>query len=99
IAVVGGASRSALYGETAAGSLQRFGIPFATGKRDPGPAPSLTGGGGLIRGLPPGGPGSARPWRLHLQAVGHALPAGECLRLGAALACQAPRVALLVMGD
>ena len=99
IAVVGGASRSALYEETAAGSLQRFGIPFATGNGDPVLPLSLTVGAWLIRGLPPGGPGSARPWRLHLQAVGHALPAGECLRIGAALACQAPRVALLVMGD
>ncbi len=37
--------------------------------------------------------------RVSLQAVGQALPAAACLRLGANLADLAPRVALLAMGD
>ena len=52
--------------------------------------------------VPPDGPaaGPARPGgRLQLRAVARATPPAECLRLGAAIARQAPRVAVLAMGD
>jgi hypothetical protein len=49
-------------------------------------------------GPPGGGPRNRGP-RVLLQAVDRRAPAGDCLKLGAAIAERAPRVALLAMGD
>ena len=99
IAVVGAADRAAVYPDTAAGSLQTLGIPFVTGYGDPVLPLALTVGAWLIRALPAARPATGPPWRLHLQAVQRSLSAGDCLHVGAVLAGQAPRVALLAMGD
>lgn len=111
IVVVGGAAASADYDGSAAGSLREYGIRYAVGTGAPVLPLSLTVGSWLLRraGLvPPEGPaaGPARPARparpgrrLWLRAVARATPAADCLRLGAAIARQAPRVAVLAMGD
>jgi hypothetical protein len=99
IVVAGGADRTETFDGSAAGSLRDFGVPFVTGCGPPVLPLSLTIGAWLIRGLPAVKPGADPPWRLRFQAVGRSLPAAECLRIGAALARQAPRVALLAMGD
>jgi hypothetical protein len=105
IVVVGGAAASAVYDGSAAGSLREYGVRHAVGTGDPVLPLSLTVGSWLLRraGLvPPDGPaaGPARPGgRLRLRAVAQATPPAQCLRLGAAIAWQAPRVAVLAMGD
>jgi len=99
IAVVGGADRTAVYRESAAGSMQSLGIPFVTGVGEPVLPLSLAIGAWLVRDLPPPRRAGARSWGLLLQAVDRSLPPAECLRLGRQLARQAPRVALLAMGD
>ena len=105
IVVVGGAAASAVYDGSAAGSLHDYGVRYAVGTGEPVLPLSLTVGSWLLRraGLvPPAGPaaGPARPGgRLRLRAVARATPAADCLRLGAAIARQAPRVAMLAMGD
>ena len=104
IVVVGGAAASAGYDGAAAGSLHEYGVRYAVGTGEPVLPLSLTVGSWLLRraGLvPPDGPaaGPGRPGRLWLRAVARATPAADCLRLGAAIARQAPRVAMLAMGD
>jgi hypothetical protein len=105
IVVVGGAAASAVYDGSAAGSLREYGVRYAVGTGEPVLPLSLTVGSWLLRraGLvPPDGlaAGPARPGsRLRLRAVARATPPAECLRLGAAIARQAPRVAVLAMGD
>lgn len=112
IAVVGGADAAAVYDGSAAGSLRAFGIPFAVGSGPPVLPLSLTVGAWLLRGRGrgcasdgardgPAGPGG-RPGtdpRVQLRAVARDTPTADCLRLGAQLAREAPRVALLAMGD
>ena len=107
IVVVGGAAASAVYDGSAAGSLREYGVRYTVGTGEPVLPLSLTVGSWLLRraGLvPPDGtahPGSAaaRPAACGLRAVARATPAADCLRLGAAIARQAPRVAVLAMGD
>ena len=91
--VVGGASAGADYEGSAAGSLREYGVRFATGTGDPVLPLSLTVGAWLARRS------AAPPARLRLRAVARATPVAECLRLGAEIAGQAPRVAVLAMGD
>ena len=98
IVAVGGAAASVVYDGSAAGSLRKYGVSYAVGTGEPVLPLSLTVGSWLLRraGLGTGdGPGG----RLWLQAVAQATPVPECLRLGARIARQAPRVALLAMGD
>jgi hypothetical protein len=112
IVVVGGAAAAAVYDGSAAGSLQAFGIPFVVGSGPPVLPLSLTVGAWLLRGCGPAcardgardrtaGPGSL--WetdpQVQLRAVARDTPTADCLRLGAQLAREAPRVALLTMGD
>jgi len=107
IVVVGGAAASAVHDGSAAGSLREYGIRYAVGTGEPVLPLSLTVGSWLLRraGLvPPDGAArpdeTARPGaRVRLRAVARATPAADCLRLGAAIARQAPRVAVLAMGD
>jgi hypothetical protein len=91
--VVGGAAADAAYDGSAVGSLREYGVGFATGIGDPVLPLSLTVGAWLVRrsGTPPA--------RLRLRAVARATPVAQCLRLGAEIARQAPRVAVLAMGD
>lgn len=93
IVVVGGAAATAAYDGSAAGSLREYGVSFAVGSGAPVLPLSLTLGSWLLRraGLAGG--------RVRFQAVARDTPAPECLRLGAELARQAPRVAVLAMGD
>jgi hypothetical protein len=91
--VVGGADADAAYDGWAAGSLQEYGVPFATGTGDPVLPLSLTVGAWLARRS------VAPPARLRLRAVARDTPVAECLRLGADIARLAPRVAVLAMGD
>jgi hypothetical protein len=105
IVVVGGARASAVYDGSAAGSLREYGVSYAVGAGEPVLPLSLTVGSWLLRRAvlgTGGGPGAgpARPGGLlWLQAVARATPVPECLRLGAEIARQAPRVAMLTMGD
>jgi hypothetical protein len=110
IVVVGGAAASGVYDGSAAGSLREYGIGFAVGTGQPVLPLSLTVGSWLLRraGLlgagdacAPGPPArrGQRPGGRWLRAVARATPASECLRLGAGIARQAPRVAILAMGD
>jgi hypothetical protein len=102
IVAVGGAARGAVYDGSAAGSLREYGVGYAVGTGEPVLPLSLTVGSWLLRraGLGTGDGPAARPGgRLWLQAVARATPVPECLRLGARIARQAPRVALLAMGD
>jgi hypothetical protein len=93
IVVVGGAETSAVYDGSATGSLREYGVSFAVGTGEPVLPLSLTVGAWLLGRQ---GPATA-PRRL--QAVARATPAAGCLRLGARIARQAPRVAVLAMGD
>jgi hypothetical protein len=95
IAVVGGGPVAAGYDGSAAGSLGEFGIPFVTGAGQPVLPLSLTVGAWLIRAALPA---TGRP-DLRLNAVASDTPTARCLRLGARLAQDADRVALLIMGD
>ncbi len=96
IVVAGGAATTGEYDDSAAGSLQEFGVPVTIGSGLPVLPLSLTVGAWLLRscGLRPGGTPAVR-----LQAVARDTPAPDCLRLGARLAAAAPRVAVLAMGD
>ena len=97
IVVVGaagkGAPAGAAYDGSAAGSLAEYGVRFATGAGDPVLPLSLTVGAWLVRRS------AAPPAPLRLRAVARATPVAECLRLGAEIAREAPRVAVLAMGD
>jgi hypothetical protein len=93
IVVVGGAVATADFGGSAAGSLQEYGVRVAVGAGEPVLPLSLTIGSWLLQRAGLGG-GRAR-----FQAVARDTPVADCLRLGAELAQQAPRVALLAMGD
>jgi hypothetical protein len=106
IAVVGGGPAGREYRAGAGGSLREFGVPVTVGEGAPVLPLSLTVGRWLLgrAGIGPGpdgggdGQGGRGP-QLLLQAVDRRAPARDCLRLGAAIAGRAPRVALLVMGD
>jgi hypothetical protein len=91
--VVGGAAGDAAYEGSAAGGLREYGVAFATGTGDPVLPLSLTVGAWLVRRS------AVPPARLRLRAVARATPVAECLRLGAEIAGQASRVAVLAMGD
>jgi hypothetical protein len=102
VVVVGGAATSGTYDGSAAGSLSNFGIPFSTGAGRPVLPLSLTVGAWLLRraltgGMPGGRPEPVPSLRLHAVATG--TPTAACLRLGARLARDADRVAMLAMGD
>jgi hypothetical protein len=90
--VVGGAADDAAYDGSAAGSLRAYGVRFTTGIGDPVLPLSLTVGAWLVRRS------GTSPARLRLRAVARATPVAQCLRLGAEIARQAPRVAVLAMG-
>jgi hypothetical protein len=92
IVVVGGAEASAEYDGPAAGGLREYGVSFAVGTGEPVLPLSLTIGAWLLRRS-----GCAAP--VALRAVARATPVAGCLRLGAEIARQAPRVAVLAMGD
>jgi hypothetical protein len=93
IVVVGGAAATAAYEGPAAGSLRDYGVSLAVGAGEPVLPLSLTLGSWLLgRADPEGG-------RVRFQAVARNTPVADCLRLGAELARQAPRVAMLAMGD
>jgi hypothetical protein len=101
IAVVGGGPADREYDAAAAGSLSEFGVPVTVGEGEPVLPLSLTVGRWLLgragigaRAEAPGhGP------QVLLQAVDQRASADDCLKLGAAIAERAPRVALLAMGD
>jgi hypothetical protein len=102
IVAVGGAAASAVYDGSAAGSLREYGVGYAVGTGEPVLPLSLTVGSWLLRraGLATRDGPAVRPGGgLWLQAVARATPVPECLRLGGRIARQAPRVAMLVMGD
>ena len=94
VVVVGGAAATAVYDGSAAGSLREYGVGYQVGAGEPVLPLSLTVGAWLLARSGTFGPGH---WRL--QAVDRVAPPARCLRLGAAIAARAPRVALLVMGD
>src|SRR6202044_765918 len=93
IVVVGGAETTAAYEGSAAGSLREFGVGYAVGTGEPVLPLSLTVGSWLLRraGLDGG--------RARFQAVARDTAVAGCLLMGAELAMQAPRVAMLAMGD
>jgi hypothetical protein len=91
--VVGGADADAAYDGSAAGGLRDYGAGFVTGTGDPVLPLSLTVGAWLVRRS------AAPPARLRLRAVARVTPPAQCLRLGAEIARQATRVAVLAMGD
>jgi len=93
IVVVGGAETSAVYDGSAAGSLREYGVRFAVGTGEPVLPLSLTVGSWLLRRSGPAAVPAA------LRAVARATPVAECLRLGGEIAREAPRVAVLAMGD
>ncbi len=102
IVTVGGAAHTAQFRASAAGSLAGYGVTWRTGEGTPVLPLSLTIGrflldraGLLVR--TPAEPSRVPPARF--VAVGFDTPAATCLRLGAQIVRQAPRVALLVMGD
>src|SRR5215468_7099690 len=101
IAVVGGGPADREYEAAAAGSLAGFGVPVTVGEGEPVLPLSLTVGRWLLArarlGAGAGGPGHGPP--VLLQAVDQRASADDCLKLGAAIAERAPRVALLAMGD
>jgi hypothetical protein len=93
IVVVGGAAGTMAYDGSAAGSLREYGVGYGVGTGEPVLPLSLTLGSWLLRqaGLDVG--------RARLQAVARDTPVAGCQRLGARMAGQAPRVAMLAMGD
>ena len=98
IVVVGGGPAEREYDATAAGSLAGFGVPVTVGEGEPVLPLSLTVGRWLLARAELGaGPGHGPP--VLLQAVDQRASADDCLKLGAAIAERAPRVALLAMGD
>jgi tRNA-2-methylthio-N6-dimethylallyladenosine synthase len=101
IAVVGGGTADREYEAGAAGSLGDYGIAVTVGEGEPVLPLSLTVGRWLLdrAGVGPGNqsPGGGPP--VLLQAVDQRASADDCLKLGAAIAERAPRVALLAMGD
>jgi hypothetical protein len=94
IVVVGAGNSTRSLPGSAAGSLQDFGVPLATGTGEPVLPLSLTIGCWLIRRCL-----ADRPWQVELSEVAQSASAADCLLIGARLASRAPRVALLVMGD
>jgi hypothetical protein len=93
IVVVGGAATTAAYEGSAAGSLREFGVGYAVGAGEPVLPLSLTVGSWLLRRAGLDGD------RARFQAVARDTPVADCLLMGAELAMQAPRVAMLAMGD
>jgi len=104
VIVIGGGNVSRRYPGSAAGSLRELGIPFSTGTGEPVLPLSLTVGSWLVRhclgqAASTGILRPAHPGRLELQEVAQSWSASECAALGERLVSEAPRVALLVMGD
>jgi hypothetical protein len=115
LVVVGGSPADGTYAWPAAGSMQAFGVPWATGPGEPVLPLSLTVGAWLLAEAllpeallaegPPAAvpatvvPATVAPPTVQVRAVAAVTPPDGCLRLGAQLAALAPRVALLVMGD
>jgi hypothetical protein len=95
LAVVGGAAASGTYDQMAAGSLSEYGIGCTVGDGPPVLPLSLTVAVWLL------GRAALSPSRpsIRLHAVARHTPVAQCLRLGAEIAAQAPRVAMLAMGD
>jgi hypothetical protein len=100
IEVVGTAAEAGCYPGSAAGSLRPFGVRYHVGDGEPVLPLSLTIGRWLLAraGLDPAADQGGAP-RVLLRAIFQRTPAAECLSLGAQIAAQAPRVALLGMGD
>jgi hypothetical protein len=73
--------------------MRDFGVDYAVGAGEPVLPLSLTLGSWLLREA------GADLSGIRLQAVARATPAAGCLRLGAEIARQASRVAVLAMGD
>ena len=101
IAVVGGGPGDREYDAAAAGSLAEFGVPVTVGDGEPVLPLSLTVGRWLLAraGLAAGAGEPGHGPQVLLQAVDQRASADDCLKLGAAIAERAPRVALLAMGD
>lgn len=95
LVAVGSGDATAVYDGSAAGSLREYGVSFAVGTGEPVLPLSLTLGSWLLRRGCAAPPGS----RVLFQAVARDSSPAACLRLGAGLAQQAPRVAMLAMGD
>jgi hypothetical protein len=100
IAVIGGGAADREYDATAAGSLSEFGVTFTVGEGEPVLPLSLTIGRWLLgrAGIGAGVDEPGQRPQLLLQAVDQRASADDCLKLGAAIAERAPRVALLAMG-
>jgi hypothetical protein len=101
IAVVGGGAGDREYDAAAAGSLSEFGVPVTVGEGEPVLPLSLTVGRWLLgrAGIGAGGQSPGHGPQVLLQAVDQRASADDCLKLGAAIAERAPRVAVLAMGD
>ena len=101
IAVAGGGPADREYDPAAAGSLSEFGVPVTVGEGEPVLPLSLTIGRWLLgrAGIGAGARAPGRGPQVLLQAVDQRASADDCLKLGAAIAERAPRVALLAMGD
>ena len=97
LVAVGGADAGAEYDGSAAGSLHDYGVGFVTGTGPPVLPLSLTVAAWLLRRAR--GPGWPEQPRIVFRAVARGAAPAQCLRLGAEIARQAPRVAMLAMGD
>jgi hypothetical protein len=97
IVIIGSAPASRTYPWPSAGSLHRYGIPWATGPGRPVLPLSLTVGTWLLTSalLAAGTPEPG----IVLRAIAATASPENCRRLGTRLAGLAPRVAMLVMGD
>jgi hypothetical protein len=98
IVVAGSGPAGRTYPWPSAGSLHRYGVPWATGPGRPVLPLSLTVGTWLLTEAL-AGTGRAAPCPVLLRAVTATAGTQTCRRLGARLAGLAPRVAMLVMGD
>jgi hypothetical protein len=102
LVVVGGSGANAVFDGSAAGSLREYGVSYVTGTGQPVLPLSLTVGAWLLRRAGAQGQlGSSRSGqpRILFRAVARDTSAADCLRLGAEIADQAPRMAMLAMGD
>ena len=95
IALVGGGPVTREHPPEAAGGLRDYGVDVTVGTGEPVLPLSLTVGRWLL--LRAGCDGDGPPVAIH--EVSQTAAPAECLALGAAIAEQAPRVAVLAMGD
>jgi len=100
LVVVGAGPATCEFAPDTAGSLADFGVPFKTGDGDPVLPLSLTVAHWLLaRATRPATAGVHPAVAARLHSVDSAARPADCLALGAELSAQAPRVAILAMGD